>query len=424
MYRKHVVFIGLIVVSLVLSSCGPGQLLGPKPTPTPTSTPTPVPTNTPTPTDTPTVTPTSTPTMTPTLTMTPTPTRTQTPSVTPTVTPVPFTGTLQHYLDAAGALRVQAQKVLDASQASPKQLQSVLDDMDRSLKVAQEALLVLMELTSNAPGMTDAERIAAITVGDITVSGISDLAMSPDVLVPKNAGNLNDLWDTLIKGLIQYQAGGPVPAEWSSKSEYLKLSALALDRELPARPRDWLTASELNAVYWRYWTSHFAFELAKIGLEMKNDRGGIQSAQLLLRAGMDSDQAVWQQISGIYHLSIPFLGGAAAKPSTTSLPTPAGPRFDVQYVLSVINQLSASGEFKVPCYVCLGPIRALDGSLRPYCEVLLIKDKRPLEIQSVHTALVAEYHLKQRTLHKSFDGSTPGPVISLPDPAIPVCGQK
>lgn len=47
MHRYHAVLISLIVLSLALTSCGPGQLLGP--TVTPTSTPTPAPTATPTP---------------------------------------------------------------------------------------------------------------------------------------------------------------------------------------------------------------------------------------------------------------------------------------------------------------------------------------------------------------------------------------
>ena len=59
----------VLVTSLVISSCSPGQLLGPTVTPTFTKTLTPTATNTPTntPTSTPTKTPTSTPTPTPTL---------------------------------------------------------------------------------------------------------------------------------------------------------------------------------------------------------------------------------------------------------------------------------------------------------------------------------------------------------------------
>ncbi len=47
MHRKRAALISLVVISLILSSCGSGQLFGP--TPTPTSTPTPIPTPTPTP---------------------------------------------------------------------------------------------------------------------------------------------------------------------------------------------------------------------------------------------------------------------------------------------------------------------------------------------------------------------------------------
>lgn len=50
MQRRYVVFVSLVIVSLVLTSCGPGQLLGPTLTPVPTHTPTPLPpTATPTP---------------------------------------------------------------------------------------------------------------------------------------------------------------------------------------------------------------------------------------------------------------------------------------------------------------------------------------------------------------------------------------
>lgn len=83
MYRSYAVLIGLIVVSLALTSCGPGQLLGPKPTVTPTPTVTSTVTPTPTPTSTSTATPTST------STKTVTPTRTLTPTPRPTHTPTP-----------------------------------------------------------------------------------------------------------------------------------------------------------------------------------------------------------------------------------------------------------------------------------------------------------------------------------------------
>ena len=61
----------LILCFLLLSSCAPGQFLGPTLTPTPTNTLTPTSTPTVTPTITPTNTPTSTPTDTPTITPTP-----------------------------------------------------------------------------------------------------------------------------------------------------------------------------------------------------------------------------------------------------------------------------------------------------------------------------------------------------------------
>ena len=63
---RILIFISLISISVILSACGPGQLLGPTLTPTPT--------NTLTPTHTPTVTHTHTPTM----------THTPIPSITPT----------------------------------------------------------------------------------------------------------------------------------------------------------------------------------------------------------------------------------------------------------------------------------------------------------------------------------------------------
>jgi hypothetical protein len=97
--KQRTIIVCLLAVSLLLSGCGPGQLLGPTltPTPTPTLTPTPTstptqtatPTPTPTPTSTPTQTPTSTPTPTPTSTPTFTPTSTPTATATPTETPTP-----------------------------------------------------------------------------------------------------------------------------------------------------------------------------------------------------------------------------------------------------------------------------------------------------------------------------------------------
>src|SRR5688500_9117996 len=60
------------VLSMVLSSCGPGQLFGPTVTQTPTAT------------STVTITPTATPTL------TPSPTITSTPTSTPTLTPTPL----------------------------------------------------------------------------------------------------------------------------------------------------------------------------------------------------------------------------------------------------------------------------------------------------------------------------------------------
>lgn len=63
--RKATMILAFSVISLVLSGCGPGQLLGPTFTPTPTLTPT----------------------------ATPTPTATLTPTATPTPTPVPPTPT-------------------------------------------------------------------------------------------------------------------------------------------------------------------------------------------------------------------------------------------------------------------------------------------------------------------------------------------
>lgn len=56
----------VLVMSLIISGCGPGQVFGPTITPSPTNTPTPTSTSTPTPT--------FTPTMTPSPTFTPTPT--------------------------------------------------------------------------------------------------------------------------------------------------------------------------------------------------------------------------------------------------------------------------------------------------------------------------------------------------------------
>lgn len=78
-----------MVFILVLTSCGPGQLLGSKPTVTPSPTATSTPTLTPTPTFTPTAKPTETATPTFTPTATSTATATTTPTATPTTTPPP-----------------------------------------------------------------------------------------------------------------------------------------------------------------------------------------------------------------------------------------------------------------------------------------------------------------------------------------------
>jgi len=65
---------GLFLVSILISACAPGQILGPTLTSTQTNTSTPTPTYTPTPTQTPTLTPTFTVTSTPTKISTSTPT--------------------------------------------------------------------------------------------------------------------------------------------------------------------------------------------------------------------------------------------------------------------------------------------------------------------------------------------------------------
>jgi len=79
--RKLKLVIFLCEMSLLIASCGPGQILGPAFTPAPTSTftPTPIP---------PTATPTSTPTTTPTSTKTPAPIP---PTATPPILPDPLT---------------------------------------------------------------------------------------------------------------------------------------------------------------------------------------------------------------------------------------------------------------------------------------------------------------------------------------------
>jgi hypothetical protein len=83
---RFVIMANLAAMSVLLSSCGPGQILGPTITPTFTSTPTLTPTPTATPTNTPTATATATPTATP--TKTPRPAAT----ITPTPTPLPGVG--------------------------------------------------------------------------------------------------------------------------------------------------------------------------------------------------------------------------------------------------------------------------------------------------------------------------------------------
>ena len=81
--KRTTLVISCLALSLIISGCGPGQLLGPTLTPTPTST------ATPTLTPTPTLTLTPTPTLTLTPTLTPTATPTITPTFTPTATVIP-----------------------------------------------------------------------------------------------------------------------------------------------------------------------------------------------------------------------------------------------------------------------------------------------------------------------------------------------
>src|SRR5260221_123352 len=85
----------VLVMSLAVSGCGPGQIFGPTQTFTPTNT------ATPTPTDTPTATPTSTPTFTP--TNTPTDTPTATPTSTPTHTPTDILSQYRDFLKTSAA---------------------------------------------------------------------------------------------------------------------------------------------------------------------------------------------------------------------------------------------------------------------------------------------------------------------------------
>lgn len=82
MMKRSMIAKGCLVLSLLISGCGPGQMFGPTLTPTSTATATPTRTPTPTPTFTPTQTPTVTPTRTPSLTPTFTATKTATPTQT------------------------------------------------------------------------------------------------------------------------------------------------------------------------------------------------------------------------------------------------------------------------------------------------------------------------------------------------------
>ena len=76
--KRSTIAFGCLVLSLLISSCGPGQVFGPTLTATPTNTVTPTWTPRPTLTFTPTLTSTVTPTLTPTVTSTATPTSTPT----------------------------------------------------------------------------------------------------------------------------------------------------------------------------------------------------------------------------------------------------------------------------------------------------------------------------------------------------------
>jgi len=102
-HEKNSLYLVLVLISTLLGSCKPGQILGPKYTSTPTFTSTPrntfTPTLTSTLTKTPTPTITLTPTITPTNTQTFTPTITSTSTLTPT--PIPMSAASQHIIEAA-----------------------------------------------------------------------------------------------------------------------------------------------------------------------------------------------------------------------------------------------------------------------------------------------------------------------------------
>ena len=116
--RLFALFSLVLLVTLAVSGCGPGQLLGPTITPSPTTTLTP--TLTPTPTSTPTLTPTATPTNTPTLT----------PTAASTPTQMPLPAGWQEYQVGGFSIALPAHwETADADGNGSRRLLGVIEDV-------------------------------------------------------------------------------------------------------------------------------------------------------------------------------------------------------------------------------------------------------------------------------------------------------
>lgn len=174
--------------------------------------------------------------------------------------------------------------------------------------------------------------------------------------------------------------------------------------------RNWGAARLLTLVRFYYETAHMA------SLGALDTRVRLPGALSLFKAALAAEDKTWRALSKAYGVDVPWLEKSATSAPTTSL------HFDAQYALDGVNLALASSTFKPPCYVCLGPNRNLSGKLLSYCIVLLLKDRQAINIMSL--PMVAQYDLKDGTWHELTTGSTLGRQITVPDPMIPVCGQK
>lgn len=157
MLHKPAVF--LLIMSFLLSACGPGQLFGPTLTPTPT------------------ITPTSTPTLTPTATSTPTLTPTATFTHTPTPTPIVYDGSWSGRTSAGGKISF---KVVENGVSS--------FDISFYLTIKNGSCDVSMNV-SISPALSIADNQFNIGAPDVTVAGVFETATTASGTVAASANH-------------------------------------------------------------------------------------------------------------------------------------------------------------------------------------------------------------------------------------------